>query len=216
MQGASPLASPGLDGTRHWLGGRWRYPAGGGLNPSGTCSPCPGGEDRLKRRRRVRRIVPSPPVPPLLGCRLCPKKGGSVCFAPKHKLPSALGTCLAGTISAAGGLMPGCRGRSPRQNKLLVPTIPPGRGAGGMGAGNKAKGRVCRRPNRQATLQAPQRQKTIDTSQEAGSKKPEPGTCADSGQQKMSREKFWGVWGTLSRVPRRFPHHRLCSNSHFA
>ena len=36
----------------------------GGLNPSGTCSPCPGGEDHLKRRRRLRRIVPSPPVPP--------------------------------------------------------------------------------------------------------------------------------------------------------
>ena len=36
---------------------------GGGLNPSGTCSPCPGGEDHLKRRRRLRRIVPSPPVP---------------------------------------------------------------------------------------------------------------------------------------------------------
>ena len=37
----------------------------------GTCSICPGGEDHLKRRRRVRRIVPSPPVPPLLGCRHC-------------------------------------------------------------------------------------------------------------------------------------------------
>ena len=35
------------------------------MNPSGTCSPCPGGEDHLKRRRRLRRIVPSPPVPPL-------------------------------------------------------------------------------------------------------------------------------------------------------
>ena len=38
-----------------------------GLNPGGTGYPCPGGEDHLKRRRRLRRIVPSPPVPPLLG-----------------------------------------------------------------------------------------------------------------------------------------------------
>ena len=29
MQGASPLASRGLDGARHWLGEHWRYPAGG-------------------------------------------------------------------------------------------------------------------------------------------------------------------------------------------
>ena len=29
MQGASPLASPGLGGARHWLGERWRRPAGG-------------------------------------------------------------------------------------------------------------------------------------------------------------------------------------------
>ena len=30
MQGASPLASPGLDGKRHWRrAGRWRYPGGG-------------------------------------------------------------------------------------------------------------------------------------------------------------------------------------------
>ena len=35
------------------------------LNPRGTCYPCPGGEDHLKRRRS------SPPVPPLLGCRHC-------------------------------------------------------------------------------------------------------------------------------------------------
>ena len=28
-------------------------PGGGRMNPNGTCSPCPGGEDHLKRRRRV-------------------------------------------------------------------------------------------------------------------------------------------------------------------
>ena len=36
------------------------------MNPRGTCYPCPGGEDHLKRRSS------SPPVPPLLGCRHCP------------------------------------------------------------------------------------------------------------------------------------------------
>ena len=29
MQGASPLASPGAERARHWLGEHWRYPAGG-------------------------------------------------------------------------------------------------------------------------------------------------------------------------------------------
>ena len=41
-------------------------PAGGGggcLNPGGTCFPRPGGEDHLKRRRRLRRIVPLPRSP---------------------------------------------------------------------------------------------------------------------------------------------------------
>ncbi len=42
----------GLDGARHWLDLRLAVPCGG-LNPSDTCSPCPGGEDHLKRRRRV-------------------------------------------------------------------------------------------------------------------------------------------------------------------
>ena len=52
MQGASPLASPALDRLRHLLAlplwkTQWR------LSPGGTCSTCPGGEDHLKRRRRV-------------------------------------------------------------------------------------------------------------------------------------------------------------------
>ena len=79
MQGAPPLASPAFNRLRHLQTFSNMNPAGGlpswspadlaatvlggGLNPSGTCSPCPGGEDRLKRRRRLRRIVPSPPVP---------------------------------------------------------------------------------------------------------------------------------------------------------
>ena len=45
-----------------------------------------------------------------------------------------LGTIAAVAVSAVNGLMPGCRGRSPRQNKLIVAPFPPGRGGGGMGA----------------------------------------------------------------------------------
>ena len=73
---------------------RARRGAGGGLPPCGTGYPCPGGEDHLKRRRRLRRIVPSPPVPPLLGCRHCPKESISTVFAPSRRLPFA--GCLYG------------------------------------------------------------------------------------------------------------------------
>ena len=80
MQGASPLASPGAEPERHLQSQQKQIP-GGRCAPGGTCYPCPGGEDHLKRRRRVRRIVPSPPVPPLLGWRHCPEIGGAVGFA---------------------------------------------------------------------------------------------------------------------------------------
>ena len=90
----------------------------GGLPPRGTCYPCPGGEDHLKRRRRLRRIVPSPPVPPLLGCRHCSRESLSVGFTPYRRLPRRKENCMAGFISAASGSVQGCRGRSPRRNKL--------------------------------------------------------------------------------------------------
>ena len=104
-----------------------------GLNPGGTGSSCPGGEDHLKRRSS------SPPVPPLLGCRLCspvlrPNRCAPRLVPLTPAEPATLGgkppsgTCSAGTISAAGGLIPGCRGRSPRQNKLKTP---PSRREGG-------------------------------------------------------------------------------------
>ncbi len=64
MQGASPLASPALDRLRH-LQNLPLWCLKGGYSPCGTCSPCPGGEDHLKRRSS------SPPVPPLLGWRHC-------------------------------------------------------------------------------------------------------------------------------------------------
>ena len=66
--------TPAFNRLRHLQNLPSKYPAGaggGGCSPCGTWFPCPGGEDHLKRRRRLRRIVPSPPVPPLLGCRHC-------------------------------------------------------------------------------------------------------------------------------------------------
>ncbi len=50
-----------------------------------------------------------------------------------------LGTTAAKTISAANGLMQGCRGRSPRRNKVIFSPFPPGRGAGGWGQKSKPK-----------------------------------------------------------------------------
>ena len=110
------------------------------MYPCGTCYPCPGGEDHLKRRSS------SPPVPPLLGCRHCPEKGGSVCFAPKHKLPSALGTCLVGTIRAARVQTRGCKGRSPLHKKTKKLPLPAGKGGRGDGGKTQAKGRAGRQP----------------------------------------------------------------------
>ena len=108
-RGGAPVSGGGLL-RRCRLGWRWRRPTG--LNPSGTCSPCPGGEDHLKRRSS------SPPVPPLLGCRHCSRESLSVGFTPYRRLPRRKEDCMAGFISTASGSVQGCRGRSPRRNKL--------------------------------------------------------------------------------------------------
>ena len=49
------------------------------------------------------------------------------------------GTCLAGTISAVGGSVQGCRGLRPRRNKLWDSPFPAGRGMGGWGKEIKPK-----------------------------------------------------------------------------
>ena len=63
----------------------------------------------------------------------------------------ARGARIAEAVSAANGLMQGCRGRSPRRNKLLVTPFPGGEGGGGIGARKKTKGKVSRRQSGQAT-----------------------------------------------------------------
>ena len=101
MQGAAPLASPTLDRLRHLQSLPSRCPQGG-CSPCGTCSPCPGGEDHLKRRRRLRRIVPSPPVPPLLGCRLCSPEPRPNRRAPPPGAANARRACNAGARPPPG------------------------------------------------------------------------------------------------------------------
>ena len=87
--------------------------------------------------------VPLPRSPLSLATGTAHRKACSIGFAPKRRLPAALGNCLAGTISAVDGSVQGCRGRSPRRNKLKVSPFPPGRGAGGWGKEIKPKARLA-------------------------------------------------------------------------
>ena len=113
---------------------------GGELNPGGTGYPCPGGEDHLKRRSS------SPPVPPLLGCRLCPKESISAVLAPSHRHPFA-GYLYGGNCKCRKRFNAGVPGAAaPGKVNLYSPPSPPGKGGGGMGAGKQSKGRVGRRP----------------------------------------------------------------------
>ena len=74
------------------------------------------------------------------------KTKGGVSRRPKPPC-SPRGTCTAGTVSAANGLMQGCRGRSPRRNKLIVSPFPTGEGGWGIGGRkvNQKQGRQARR-----------------------------------------------------------------------
>ena len=158
MQGASPLASPGLNpgGTgstcrlrsRRGAGG-WSpacpaavVPCGGGAGgafpPAALVRPAPG------ERTISNAEVPLPRSPLSLAAGTAHREPLPVGFAAKRKfLP--LGTTAAGTVSAANGLMQGCRGRSPRRNKLKKsPPSPPGKGGGGIG-GRKSNQRQGRR-----------------------------------------------------------------------
>ena len=122
---------------------------GGEMNPSSTCYPCPGGEDHLKRRSS------SPPAPPLLGCRHCSRESLSVGFTSNLRLPRRRDGCMAGSISAVNGLTPGCRGRSPRRNKLIVSPFPVGEGGWGDRGKKKGEGRGNKRQTKQAPRRAP-------------------------------------------------------------
>ena len=131
--------------------GRWNYPSQATaafemvLSPgAGIASAAWGQAPPAPRRVPQRQGQPatSRASPP-------PARDTRPCSGAARSLPP--GTCLAGSVSAASGLMPGAGGGSPRRNKLWDSPFPPGRGAGGMGARRQAKGRVGRRQTRQAT-----------------------------------------------------------------
>ena len=87
---------------------------------------------RRQRRQAPRRVRDSPPAPVPPG------------FSPP-------GTCSVRSVSAAGGLMPGCRGRSPRRNNLWGSPFPAGEGGWGDGGQqSKLKAGLGGRQSRQA------------------------------------------------------------------
>ena len=98
----------------------------GGLPPRGTCYPSPGGEDHLKRRSS------SPPVPPLLGCRHCPKESIS-CHSGGKPWTSLCAGYLLGRFckcrkrSNAGD----ARGAAPCMKITLISPFPSGEGGRG-------------------------------------------------------------------------------------
>ena len=136
MQGAAPLAFPALDRLRH-LQNLPLWCLKGGYSPCGTCSPCPGGEDHLKRRSS------SPPVPPLLGWRHC-----SPVPRPNRHALQGIGTPPQPRLARdkAPRRVPGrqlqsvprgfssgdARGGAPCMKITLVSPLPAGKGAGGI------------------------------------------------------------------------------------
>ena len=114
---------PGAEPGRHRFAlPLWKTQCG--LAPADTCSPCPGGEDHLKRRRRLRRIVPLPRSPLSLAAgtvhqsrvstaTLPPGIGTPPPAPPRKGRSPTPGTYLAGSVSAASGLMPGVPGAEP-------------------------------------------------------------------------------------------------------
>ena len=165
MQGASPLASPGLGGARHGLNLRSRHPAGGrtpGVGGStsrcgarrGACLLC-----RLPTLPLVYFPAPIPPPPSPAG------KGETISLFRRGLRPRHPGTYLLTAltdhaeqvscarepavqrsgreISCLKNVPPGfssgdARGEAPCMKKLWAPPpFPPGRGAGGWGQKSK-------------------------------------------------------------------------------
>ena len=149
MQGASPLASPRPSRKRHGLNLRCGCPKGGlpSLSPAnlafGLLSfPHPPAPRPLRGRGEIKVIV-MPGASPLASPRAEPMVRR---ITERKRFPASgaarvqpLGTCMARLVSAASGLMPGCRGRSPRRNKLWISPFPLGRGLGGGGQQSKLK-----------------------------------------------------------------------------
>ncbi len=144
MQGASPLASPGLDRLRHWLTLPLWYPAG-------ACLLC-----RPPTLPLVCFLSPIPPTPfPAGRGRFLVDFAGG--FAPGTPAAEPIGLCKTDKKRSLRVIPPpaevpvrqgqpvprpvqpwGCKGRSPlHKNNLKSPPSPPGKGGWGIG-GSKA------------------------------------------------------------------------------
>ena len=75
----------------------------------------------------------SPGSPLSLAAGTVQRKAFLAILAANHGLPFAPGSCLEKFVNAVNGLMQGCRGRSPRRNKLLISPFPGGEGGWGDG-----------------------------------------------------------------------------------
>ena len=136
--GGSAPGTPALNRLRHLQTLPYRCPA----------MACPAGR-RVALPLLAAPIPPPAPLPVGKGAFSFLMQGASplaspgaesmVCCKPDRKQFPASGaarvqppgTTAAKSISAANGLMPGCRGRSPRRNKLIVSPFPAGEGGRG-------------------------------------------------------------------------------------
>ena len=114
--------------------------------------PPPAQARGCKGRSPLHEITLIPPLPAGKGVRGmgAEKQAKGMAGGRGRRRTLHLDSCVARSVSAAGGLMPGCRGRSPRRNKVIFSPFPAGRGLGGIGERNQAKGRIGGRGERQA------------------------------------------------------------------
>ena len=102
--------------------------------PPSPCPPSPPGKGGIKVIfMQGASPLASPRAEPMVR-RITERKRFPASGAARVQPP---GTCMARLVSAASGLMPGCRGRSPRRNKLWISPFPGGEGGWGDG-GKKA------------------------------------------------------------------------------
>ena len=139
MQGASPLASPGLDRLRHWLTLPLWHPAGGlacfaarltlplvcFLSPI-PLPPFPAGRGRFLVDF-AGGFAPGTPAAEPIGLRKTDKKRSLRVIPPPAEVLVRQGQPVPRPVQPWG-----CKGRSPlHKNNLKSPPSPPGKGAGG-------------------------------------------------------------------------------------
>ena len=199
MQGAAPLASPGAEPGRHWGRGRTTRPVGAAIPVA--CQPCSsgirrGGLPSLSPAHPAFSSISFPyPPDPLPGGKgeiissfrrgLRPRHpgGGNLRFGARGE------ESVAYRLARAVRVQPrGCKGRSPLHEIILVSPSPMGEGAGGWG---------------QNTLRFSPGAESGRRGFNFGYSLPVGFAGTHRFKSIQIREKFWGVWGTLSRVPQR-------------